>query len=311
MGIFRGRAHARPEERERVAQWLREVLPEGDAWDQVYRRKEIGSFLLTLEEEQMDDEAFLTLCRETDQEALLVDRLLSLGRVAEAVAASRESGDYELLSLADIFVAHERGDLAERLIRERTKTSEDIRLLVWLRERAKERADLEEALSLEEMLFWRRPSLEGYKEVRALARLVERWSYFREVIVERLVDEEHFSLLTRIYLDEEEIDLALEMLQKVREEGLYWAGNLDLEVAQSAEDSRPRAAIGLYMEMIERLIAGRGRSNYNTAATYLERVRELYHRLEEDETWHTLIAQLREDNRRLPALQDELDKAGL
>jgi uncharacterized Zn finger protein len=303
--------HIRPEEGERVAQWLRELLPEGDAWDQVYRRREIGSFLLALEEEQMDDEAFLTLCRETDQEGLLVDRLLSLGRVTEAVSTGRESSDYELLSLADIFAGHERGDLAEGLIRERLQTIEDTRLIVWLQKRAKERGDLEEALSLEERLFWQSPSLEGYQKVRALARLVERWSYLREVILERLADEEELPLLIEIYVDEDEIDLALETLQKMRESGRYGARYLLPEVAQAAEDSRPRAAIRLYMEMVERLIAGRGRSNYNTAAALLERVRELYHRLDEDETWHTLIAQLREENRRLRALQDELDKAGL
>jgi len=34
-------------------------------------------------------------------------------------------------------------------------------------------------------------------------------------------------------------------------------------------------------------------------------------RLGEAATWQTLIADLREQNRRLPALQDELSKAGL
>ena len=35
------------------------------------------------------------------------------------------------------------------------------------------------------------------------------------------------------------------------------------------------------------------------------------HRLGESETWQTFIANLRDQNRRLPALQDELNKAGL
>jgi uncharacterized Zn finger protein len=65
------------------------------------------------------------------------------------------------------------------------------------------------------------------------------------------------------------------------------------------------------VERAERLIAARGRGNYAEAATYLVRVRDLYHRLGEPETWQTLIADLREQNRQLPALQDELNKAGL
>jgi hypothetical protein len=41
------------------------------------------------------------------------------------------------------------------------------------------------------------------------------------------------------------------------------------------------------------------------------RVRDLYHRLGEPETWETLIAGLRARNRHLTAFKDELNKAGL
>jgi hypothetical protein len=37
----------------------------------------------------------------------------------------------------------------------------------------------------------------------------------------------------------------------------------------------------------------------------------LYRRLGEEETWQSLIAGIREQNRRLRALQDELNEAGL
>jgi uncharacterized Zn finger protein len=60
-----------------------------------------------------------------------------------------------------------------------------------------------------------------------------------------------------------------------------------------------------------RLIAARGRGNYAEAASYLVRVRDLYGRLGEPETWDIFIANLREQNRRLRALKEELTKAGL
>jgi hypothetical protein len=41
------------------------------------------------------------------------------------------------------------------------------------------------------------------------------------------------------------------------------------------------------------------------------RVHDLYCCLGEPATWQALIADLREQNRWLPALQDELNKAGL
>ncbi len=47
------------------------------------------------------------------------------------------------------------------------------------------------------------------------------------------------------------------------------------------------------------------------AASYLQRVRDVYRRLGEPEAWDTYIADLREENNRLRALQDELRKAGL
>jgi len=40
-------------------------------------------------------------------------------------------------------------------------------------------------------------------------------------------------------------------------------------------------------------------------------VRELYKRLGRQGDWQALITSLRQDNRMLPALQDELNKAGL
>jgi uncharacterized Zn finger protein len=65
------------------------------------------------------------------------------------------------------------------------------------------------------------------------------------------------------------------------------------------------------MQQAEGLIHARGRANYATAATYLKRVRELYQHLGEPGAWAAYIARLREDNRRLSALKEELDKVGL
>ncbi len=92
-----------------------------------------------------------------------------------------------------------------------------------------------------------------------------------------------------------------------------WArgGELSIRVAQAAEESRPRAALQLYAQEAESLIRARGRSNYATAAAYLIRVCELYRRLGEPGAWDAYIAALREDNRRLRALKEELARVGL
>lgn len=303
---------ATPEEKRQVAGWVRAAMPAGESWSDNYHRQIYGGFLLSLEKDQMDDEDFLRVCRETKRWRDLVDRLLALGRAEEAVATAREVSDYELLRLANTFVSHDHANLAEGLIRERSPTDRDSRLTEWLKERARERGDLTEALALAETLFWQRPAVPGYQELRDLARPLERWDKLRTATLARLADDEQYRLLTEIHLEEGEVDQALETVEQVRGSPWGWgSGQLSIRVAQAAEESQPRAAIRIYVERTERLIAARGRGNYAEAAGYLVRVRDLYHRLSEPETWDTLIIGLREQNRRLSALKDELNKAGL
>lgn len=61
----------------------------------------------------------------------------------------------------------------------------------------------------------------------------------------------------------------------------------------------------------EKLISFQGRENYRAAAGHLKRVRALYKRLGEVQQWQRLIAGLREQHKRLRALREELDQAGL
>lgn len=60
---------------------------------------------------------YIRICRETGRIHDLVDRLLALRRVEEAVEAAEGLGDYALLGVADIFVRHHHGKVAERLVR--------------------------------------------------------------------------------------------------------------------------------------------------------------------------------------------------
>jgi uncharacterized Zn finger protein len=300
---------ATPEEKRKVAQWVRGALSGGSSWG----RERYGRFLLQLEEAWLDDEAYLLICRQTGRREDLVERLLALGRVDEAAVAAREAHSYVLIRLADHFVARGHGELAEALIRERMTGDADGRLIQWLKEWALERGDRVEALVLTEKLFWHRPGLEGYGELRALAWPMERWHDLRAAILSRLAEEERDTLLIEIYLKEGEVDRALETLEETREASRWrWRSDrLRVDVAQAVEAERPREAIRLYGEAVNELIAARGRHNYATAAAYLTRVRDLYRRLDEASTWETYITQLHDRNPRLRALKDELNKAGL
>jgi uncharacterized Zn finger protein len=127
----------------------------------------------------------------------------------------------------------------------------------------------------------------------------------------RLKQEGNLSLLVEIYVLEGEIDRALETLERYSRQHRWGRNILAMEVAQAAEESRPRDAIRLCLEEVERLIAGRGRGNYAEAANHLLRVRAVCEQMGEEEAWQTLIADPREKDRRLPAMQDEFNRAGL
>ncbi len=81
--------------------------------------------------------------------------------------------------------------------------------------------------------------------------------------------------------------------------------------AEAAEAPHPAAAIRLYVEEVERLVAVQGRPRYAAAAGYLARVRRLYTALGQPEEWQRLIGRLRAEHAQQAALHDELRRAGL
>jgi len=302
---------ANMEERRRVAEWVRNALPKGDSWTDSYHRQAYGGFLLSLLESELDDESFLQICRDTSRLHDLVDRLLALNRVDEAATAARGAGDYELLHLADLFISHGQGGLGEQMVGERAEVSTDSRLTAWLKARAEERGDPAAALAFAETLFWQQPSPAAYVEMRRPAQELNQWTALRASCLKRLQSEGNWSLLTEIYLLEGEIDRALEALERHGHQWRWGRDTLSLKVAHAAEENRPRDAIRLYLAEVEHLIKAQGRGNYAEAASYLLRVRKLHEQMGEEKAWQGLIANLREKNRRLRAMQDEFNQAGL
>lgn len=306
-------AQATPEERERIAAWVRAALPAGGSRIEDYRRQRYGGFLLALEGDKLDDEGFLHICRATGRTHDLVERLLVLGRLDEALAEIRRAPPGLFFTLADLLRTKGHADLAERLVREQTTIGQDYQGTAWLKERAIERGDLAEALALAEALLWRSPSLTGYADVQRLARQLGTWEHLRPQILARLAQEQQHALLTEIHLREGEIEQALQTLPQAA--GSVWGGYgeapLSIRVAQAAEEQYPRDAIRIYTTVAQRLIQQQGRENYATAARYLARVRDLYRRLGEETAWSDLIGAIRQQHKRLRALQEELSRAGL
>ena len=128
--------------------------------------------------------------------------------------------------------------------------------------------------------------------------------------------------LVTLYLDEEEVDQALAALaemERTPRTPLYGYGyraeaapsSYQAQVAEAAQESYPDEAILLYKIVVQRLIDGRGRENYQQATGYLTRVRRLYQKQGREPEWQAYITNLRNSNKSLRALKEELDKKGL
>ena len=297
------------QEKQAVAGWVRAAMDRGDGRSDDFNRQAHGRFLLDLEMEQLDDASFLNICREARLLDDLVDRLLTLGRLEETIAEAELAEDHELLELADIFCQHDLGRGIVPVVARRVEADGDHRLMEWLKEHHLEQGRLPDALDLAKRLLERRPGLAGYAEVRELSRQLGAWEELRSQLLGRWSAAKKYGLLTDIHVEEGEIDLALRSAAQ-GPAGLQ-GGNRLTRVAEAAAATRPQAALDIYRRQVEGLIAARGRENYQRACALLTRIRDLYRNLSEEPGWLAYVGELKERHRRLPALREELNNAGL
>ena len=310
-----------PLERQTIADWIHDLLVDDTEEISVANRQTYGGFLLELEKDTLDDETYLQICRETNRTYDLMHRLLALKRVDEAIQEAEQVSDSELLNIANIFIEHAQDKAAERLVQERAWKAQNRQLLEWLKKYYQTRENYAAALRIAEEMFRTYPHRAGYQEISQLAQQVGRWETLRPELLDFLNKTQNTSLLIYIAIDEGEIDKALELVKSESKQdrsvygswygSAYRYGSIALDVARAAEETRPRAALEIYQQHVEWLIALKERKHYQAACTYLVKMRALYEKLGESEVWRSYIAALRERNRHLPALRDEMAKAKL
>lgn len=302
-------------ERDRLAEQIRTLLTKAGG----SVRQSYGKFLLDLQKETLEDEAYLHICREAGLTSYLIDRLLTLGHIDEAARETQSiDNDDQFLGLADLFIHHQQDAVAERLVKARSKEKPAVRVLEWLQTYYQARENYTATLEITETLFRTQPLLKHYQRLRDLARQLDCWQTLRPALLAFLVASKTTRPLIEIALDEGEIDKALLQLKELAKKDRYgttyegdYGYGIDLRVAQAAEEADPHEAITLYQQRAERLIAQRDRKQYHEACTFLAKVRSVYEKIGERGAWASYMATLRQQNRNLPALKDELAKAKL
>lgn len=304
---------ASSQEKELVAKRIRTLLSEEkkDDWSSTWERQAYGGFLLDLQQDRLTDDEYMKICRISDRTTDLVGKLLSKDQVNEAIIEAKDTSDYELLSIADVFVEHNHGKIAKELIEKRLNQSDDGRLQNWLKTKAEKEGDFSQALQLSMTLFQDYKSLSTYQDLRRIAQKNNKWDSLRKEIIKNLTDEKQYELLTRIYMDEKHIDLALKTVKQIPMNRWNFSCFLLIEVAKASEQIKPFESIRLYSQMAEHFIELRGRNNYQTACSYLLKAKRIYQQLNDIQRWNTYIESLRDKHENLPAFLDELSKAQL
>ncbi|MGF1524129.1 MAG: SWIM zinc finger family protein [Leptolyngbyaceae cyanobacterium] len=227
----------------------------------------------------------------------------------EAVAIARshfKSWPGLVTKFADGLLAADAPDLALRFVQD-CADGERYGYQEWLAQFYREYGQTEQFLVAQVELLKTRFTPEGYQELRTQAESLENWQSLRQILISTLAKNKRYDCVIDIALLEQDWEAALRHLQQVSR---WHRAAYQEKVAAKVQADQPETAIALYREMIEALIDQRGRDNYRKAAQYLQNVQRLYEQLQQEDTCRQYLQELRSQHSNLPALKQELSKAG-
>jgi uncharacterized Zn finger protein len=333
-------ALATPAEQERARARLRDMMRPvvGDPWKHQWRNRAVIGFLALLKGEGgLSDDELLAEYRNAELWEDATALLLEMGRIEEAIGlAFRKLATVPALTaFADRLLGSgdpERVKQAIALVddrlweREGQNVQDDQRLREWLEKRYLEHGSPEKALELARSRFKISPSKATYDAVKSAAlhpgQLGDTWQAIRTTLLTTLDKSNGQYALIDIHLEEGEVADALKALAKVEKPRqsaqpawgftyLPSAGSYSARVAAAAEKDFPDEAVRIYQKLAEQQIAHRGRPAYQTAANYLVRMMRVLEVNGRTAEWQSFIADLRQRNKSLRALREELDALGL
>jgi uncharacterized Zn finger protein len=314
--------HARPADLPRIRERLlaaqqSKLQSEYGSWEaEAYAR-----LLMQLDAlDSTDPEETLQRLRAQGMYRLLFERLLAMGRADEAITVVSDhltNAHERLMELRQLDAAG-HGNEAMQLAKAAMHKQFDSNFAHWLAERYEAIGDRNALFELWLRGMMEQPNLTYYHALMQAAEAVDKWATVHPLILKKLEQEKQFTTLVRVYLYDEEWDAAWETLERLPQQsrGAGWGdwtndNDIDLEVAQKSQHARPQKAIPVFVKYARQKIDARNRGAYSEAAAFLLLVCDLYRQINDEDSWRTLISGIRAEFRRLPALQDELNQAGL
>lgn len=273
----------------------------------------VSGFLADLDTvDGVDPEIILERLRSQGMYYLLVSKLLDLQRPDEAVKVIEQHilGDYERVKSLSLFLDTDYLERALQIAENGLEARVDVQVLTWLIDMYEIRGNEEKLLHWRQIMMKHQPLAINYEHLKQTARVLNQWETLRPQIIADLQVKQKFDVLTHVYLLEEEWALAWETLAKVDSTRSY-GRPLDFTVAESSHRFMPEQAIPVYIKYARQAIAQRNRGQYAVAASLLATVQKMYDQFDEFEQWEQLITDIRTEFKTLPALKDELNKAGL
>lgn len=309
--------HASLDEKKVLAARLRKEIgsAKGGGYSSDWRRTLISGLLLELEAASLTDEEYLKICRENGHTVDLIERLLKLKRLDEALAEAKQMDDRTLISAANVFIQHKKMDTLEPILVQKEahprKTNEFSNLTQWLRDFYQGRQDWDKALDYTLKLFTARASLAHYQEIETLARKLKRWDELHPQLIAQLIARKEPTTLITVYLHNKNFDAAVEVASGLSYSYFNSYSDIRTTVALAVEASHPRFALGIYRGQCEEIIKRRDRRSYDLACRNLLKVKQLYASIGETHVWDAYFVNIRENTRQMPAFRDELRKVKL
>lgn len=310
-------AGASPEEKRMIAGWVRARITGNDtstpattSWTQTH----LGEFLLQLEIDDFDDATYLRVCREAGLWQRQAKKLLELDRVDEAIEVVGRHLKWDVLEIAEAFEQHGQADRLALLLRERVNDAYSTHYRDWLIRHAEARGRWDDAFEVAEIQFAHHPSVEHYNGLKRIATSLGIWPERRQALLKGLEARKRHAVLTQFYLADGDAGAALHWLKVGLKAGIPSGDvpdTLILEVAKAASSAFPLESARLYRMVALQEVRRRERRHYAEAARLLAKARDLYRQAGEEEEWNRVISEIRDGNRILRALQEELRGAGL